>query len=34
MKQHDEEVGTKEDLALHRIRTAKDKMNVTEKAIQ
>ena len=42
MKQHDEEVGTKEHLALHRIRTAKDdafrifkdKMNATERSVQ
>ena len=42
MKQHDEEVGTKEDRALHRIQTAKDdafrifkdKMNATERSVQ
>lgn len=42
MKQHDEEVGTKEDRALHRIQTAKDdafrifkdKVNTVEKSIQ
>ena len=30
MKQHDEEVGTKEDLALHRIRTAKDDLKAAK----
>ena len=30
MKQHDEEVGTKEDLALHRIQTAKDDLKAAK----
>ena len=30
MKQHDEEVGTKEDLTLHRIQTAKDDLKAAK----